>query len=110
MNFIEDKDKMDDDAKLVDKVNQALGLGKWAIGGSKLIYAYDAGQYEREREERIRRGDTDIPLSEPFGANNIVYELGGIIPNGGYNGEDEQNNFYEQQGGYEVVQEDPDDF
>jgi len=110
MNFIEDKDKMDDDAKLVDKVNQALGLGKWSIGGSKLIYAYDAGQYEREREERIRRGDTDIPLSEPFGANNIVYELGGIIPNGGYNGEDEQNNFYEQQGGFEVVQEDPDDF
>jgi hypothetical protein len=104
MNFIGDKDKMDDEAKKVDNINQALGIGKWAIGGSKLIYAYDAGQYEREREDRIRRGETDLPYLEETGrqTHNVVYEFGGVIPG--------QADFYENQGGFDVAQEDPDDF
>ena len=92
------------DAKKVDNINQALGIGKWAIGGSKLIYAYDAGQYEREREDRIRRGGTDLPYLEETGGqtNNMVYEFGGVIPG--------QQDFYESQGGFDVAQEDDDDF
>ena len=33
-----------------------LGLGDWAVGGTKAIYKYDAEQYERERVQRIEMG------------------------------------------------------
>ena len=104
MNIIDDIDKLDDDAKKVELINKSLGLGRWAIGGSKLIYAYDATQYEKERDDRIRRGQTDLPYLEGNAppSNNIVYEVGGIIPG--------QEDFYEREGGYDVAQEDSDDF
>ena len=38
-------------------------MGRWAVGGSKAIWAYDAGQYEREREERAKAGIIDFPGS-----------------------------------------------
>lgn len=104
MNIIDDLDKLDEDAKRVELVNKVLGLGRWAIGGSKLIYAYNADQYEREREDRIRRGGTDLPYLEGTAApgNNMVFEMDGVLPG--------QQDFYEAQGGYDVGQEANDDF
>jgi hypothetical protein len=103
MNIISDLDEMDDDRKRVELVNKALGLGRWAIGGTKLIYAYDADQYEKERAERIRRGDTDYPVGETNVApnNNIVFDISGMPG---------QPDFYEGEGGYDVGQEADDDF
>ena len=103
MNIINDLDVMDDDGKRVELVNKALGLGRWAIGGTKLIYAYDADQYEKERNERIRRGDTDYPIGESSVApnNNMVFDISGMPG---------QPNFYEGEGGYDVGQEADDDF
>ena len=107
MNIVSDLDKLDDDAKRVELVNKALGLGRWAIGGSKLIYAYNADQYERERDERIKRGGTDLPMassesSVPPG-NNQVYDIFGQGVGAG-------DQFYEGEGGYDVGQEADDDF
>jgi hypothetical protein len=103
MNIISDLDEMDDDRKRVELVNKALGLGRWSIGGTKLIYAYDADQYEKERNERIRRGDTDYPIGEANTApnNNMVFDISGMPG---------QPNFYEGEGGYDVGQEADDDF
>jgi hypothetical protein len=103
MNIISDLDEMNDDRKRVELVNKALGLGRWAIGGTKLIYAYDADQYEKEREDRIRRGGTDYPIGESNVApnNNVVFDISGMPG---------QPDFYESQGGYDVGQEGDDDF
>ena len=103
MNFIGDLDKMDDDAKQVELVNKTLGIGRWSIGGSKLIFAYDADQWERERDERIRRGDNDLDGGQgvaPPGNNTLLSLLGGEVA----------DTFYEAQGGYDVQQEVSDDF
>jgi len=95
MYFIEDKDKMDDDEKRVDAINQALGIGKWAIGGSKLIYSYNAEQWDKEREERIRRGESDMNIV--LGPPVITDVMGG-------------SEFYDAEEGYNVRQESSDDF
>ncbi len=52
MRIITRLDRMSPDEKRVELINKRLGLGDWAIGGTKLIYAYDKDQYERERLER----------------------------------------------------------
>lgn len=52
MRIISKFDKMSPEEKAVELINKRLGLGEWAIGGTKLIYAYDKDQYERERLER----------------------------------------------------------
>jgi len=105
MNFIGDLDKMDDDGKQVELVNKALGIGKWSIGGSKLIFAYDADQWEKERDERIRRGENDLDAGQgmvPPGNNDLLNLLGA--------GGEGADAFYEAQGGYDVDQEASDDF
>lgn len=52
MRIISKFDRMSPEEKAVELINKRLGLGDWAIGGTKLIYAYDKDQYERERLER----------------------------------------------------------
>jgi hypothetical protein len=106
MNIIEDLDAMEEDAKRVELVKKVLGIGRWAIGGSKLIYAYDQDQYEKERDERVRRGETDLPyeLGTTAPGNNQVFD---IFTSGNAGAPDA---FYEAQGGYDVAQESSDDF
>lgn len=53
-------DKMSPERKAVELINKRLGLGDWSIGGTKLIYAYDKDQYERERVERLAMGLVDF--------------------------------------------------
>ena len=50
---INDIDKLSDDDKKLELIRKNLGLGRWAIGGTKLIYSYDADQYDKERELRM---------------------------------------------------------
>ena len=38
-----------------------LGMGKWAVGGTKAIRQYDADRYEAERAERAAAGIVDFP-------------------------------------------------
>lgn len=52
MRIISKLDRMTPEEKAAELLNKRLGLGDWAIGGTKAIYAYDKDQYERERIER----------------------------------------------------------
>jgi len=52
---------MDEDEKKLELVKKKLGLGDWSVGGTKLIYAYNANYWELEREKRIEAGIDDFP-------------------------------------------------
>jgi hypothetical protein len=47
--------------RAVELMNKRLGLGKWAVGGTKLIYAYDKDYYDLERQKREAAGIIDFP-------------------------------------------------
>jgi hypothetical protein len=49
-------DKLTPEEKRAELTMKRLGLGDWAVGGTKAIYKYDAEQYERERVQRIDMG------------------------------------------------------
>jgi len=49
-------DKMTPEARAVELLNKKLGLGAWAVGGSKVITQYNEDQYERERIQRLEMG------------------------------------------------------
>jgi hypothetical protein len=48
--------KMTPEEKKVELMKKRLGLGDWAVGGTKAIYQYDPEQYERERAQRSEMG------------------------------------------------------
>ena len=47
--------------RAVELINKKLGLGKWAVGGTKAIWAYDKDNYDKEREDRVKAGIFDFP-------------------------------------------------
>lgn len=57
--FIGRLDAMTRDERRVALVNKTLGLGEWAVGGTKAIRQYDPERYEAERAERAQAGLTD---------------------------------------------------
>jgi 3-dehydroquinate synthase class II len=52
MRIIGKLDRMSPEEKAAELINKRLGLGDWAIGGSKAIREHNEQQYERERRER----------------------------------------------------------
>ena len=49
--------QMSDEERAIDTVNRRLGIGeKWSVGGTKVIWQYDADHYDREVEERAAAG------------------------------------------------------
>ena len=58
---VKEFDKLTDEERAIELMNKKLGLGKWAVGGSKLIYAYDKDYFDVEREKRIAAGIIDFP-------------------------------------------------
>jgi hypothetical protein len=52
--------RMTPEEKKVELMKKRLGLGDWAVGGTKAIYAYDPDQYERERAQRSEMGMEDF--------------------------------------------------
>jgi len=57
-------DRLGDDERRVEWMNKKLGIGKWAVGGTKVIYAYDKAYYDLERRTREKAGMNDIPGGE----------------------------------------------
>jgi len=45
-------------------MNKRLGLGEWAVGGTKLIYKYDKDYYDLEREKDEAAGIDNWRSSE----------------------------------------------
>ncbi|NBY41447.1 MAG: hypothetical protein EBQ66_11340 [Flavobacteriia bacterium] len=55
VNVIAEFNKLTDEERAVELMNKRLGLGKWAVGGTKLIYAYDKDYYDLERQRERRQ-------------------------------------------------------
>ena len=82
----------------VELVLKGLGMGEWAVGGSKAIRQYDEDRYEAERAERAAAGITDYPGAlavgqgqgderpiDMFGTNfGADYDAAGERGDGGY--------------------------
>jgi hypothetical protein len=54
--------------KDITKIQMKLGIGEWAVGGTKAIYAYDKDRYDIERDQRAQAGIIDFPGMGPEGA------------------------------------------
>lgn len=50
--IIKKLDAMSRERKQVELLNKKLGLGDWAVGGTKKIREYDPDQYMKEKEQR----------------------------------------------------------
>jgi hypothetical protein len=101
---VKEFDKLTDEERAVELMNKRLGLGKWAVGGSKLIYAYDKDYFDLEQEKRIAAGIIDFPwmstgeLPVPEGRERNEYGFPVY--------HDEE---FEREGGYDVQQHGEDD-
>ena len=63
VNIIREFNLYTDEQREVELMNKRLGLGKWAVGGTKVIYAYDADYWDEERTKRLDAGIFDFPGS-----------------------------------------------
>lgn len=68
-SFIGRFHRLTPEEKQMELRKKKLGLGEWAVGGTKAIYAYDPEQYERERQQRLDMGFQDFM---PAGAPGVV--------------------------------------
>jgi hypothetical protein len=52
--FISELDRMTEQERKLELEKKKLGLGRWAVGGTKLVYSYDADYWDKTREEIAR--------------------------------------------------------
>lgn len=102
INVIMEFDKLTDEERAIELMNKHLGLGKWAVGGTKLIYAYDKDYYDLEREKRIAAGIFDVP-----GLGIDSEGLGPEFDDMGFQITSDAE--YERDGGYDFTQTGEDD-
>ena len=69
--IIQDKSDMTPEQRRLDNLLQRLGMGKWAVGGTKAIWRYDPNQYVSEKEAMEAAGITR------FAPQVDVYEADG---------------------------------
>ena len=101
VNVLAEFNKLTDEERKIELTNMHLGIGKWAVGGTKVIYAYDKEYYDQERQKRISAGISDFPgqEEEPYGGREVD-EMGFDV----YNDEE-----MEMEGGYDHNQYGDDD-
>lgn len=92
-------DKRSPEEKAVEIVKKQLGIGRWAVGGTKAIWGYDIDQYEREREDRARAGIIDFP---GYGPDQVPELAGRQLDANGYP-------VHGAEGGYDFTQTGEDD-
>jgi hypothetical protein len=61
VNVVAQFNKLDAEQRKVEVMQRKLGIGKWAVGGTKVIYSYDKDYYDQERNKRIDAGLIDFP-------------------------------------------------
>ena len=95
--------KLNDKSKAgreIEQIKMRLGLGDWAVGGTKGVYAYDQDRYDIERDQRAEAGILDFPGHGPEGEGAFegegkkdrlgYYETGG--DEAGYIGDEDLGN------------------
>ena len=101
--FIGRLDAMNRDERRVALVNKTLGLGEWAVGGTKAIRQYDPDRYEAERAERAQAGLTDyvdIGAANTADGEGRAFDMFGFVSDAANEGD----------GGYDNEQVAEDDF
>lgn len=105
VNVIAEFNKLTDEERAIELMNKRLGLGKWAVGGTKMIYAYDKDYYDLERQKREAAGIIDFPGLGPDQMNPLdgrqTDEFGFPV----FGDED-----FEAEGGYDHNQHGDDDY
>ena len=77
-NIIKKMNDMSRAGKDIEKIKIKLGIGEYAVGGTKAIYAYDQERYDIEREERAQAGIIDFPGQGPEGTGGATGTGGAI--------------------------------
>ena len=90
--FVTRQEKMTPEEKKADLMMKRLGLGQWAVGGTKAVYTLDPDQLDREREQRIEMGLGDFAMDPEAAAAaaallDDAYGGGGVGAEGGYDNE-----------------------
>lgn len=75
--FVKRLDGMTKEGRQVELQLKKLGMGEWAIGGSKAIREYDPERQEAERVERVQAGIVDYPEYERHGGKS--YDMFGAV-------------------------------
>jgi hypothetical protein len=74
--IIKDKNVMTPEQRKLDNLLQRLGMGKWAVGGTKAIWRYDPNQYVSEKEAMASAGITrfapQVDVYETEGGYDVV--------------------------------------
>jgi len=104
VHIVAEFNKLSEDERSVELTNKRLGIGKWAVGGSKLIYAYDKDYHDQEREKRLAAGLIDFP---GHGNGELWEPAGREMDAEGFPVFSDAE--YEREGGYDVSQMDEDD-
>lgn len=97
VHVVKEMDKLTDEERAIELKNKQLGIGKWSVGGTKVIFAYDKDYYDQERQKRQDAGITDFPGSE----SAMAFDEYGFREYG--------DNDYEREGGYDHNQHGDDD-
>lgn len=82
--FIETVKKMTDDEKQLDAIQKNIRMGRYAVGGSTVIYKYDAARWDQEQQERILMGMAGSSGVEGISMENYEAMIG-RDGDGGYN-------------------------
>jgi hypothetical protein len=93
--ILDEFDKKSDEDRVVEMIKKKIGIGRWAIGGSKLIWAYNPEQYDKEREARLNEYN---PAGETLDG---VQELG--RPTDALGLTDFGQEYNEREGGYDYT-------
>lgn len=64
VHVVAEFNKLSDEDRRMELTIKNIGMGKWAVGGTKVIYAYDKEYYDQERQKRMAAGISDFPGQE----------------------------------------------
>jgi hypothetical protein len=68
VHVIAEFNRLTEEQRKIELIQKKLGIGKWAVGGTKLTYRYNADYYDVERSKRIAAGmGTQIGGPEELG-------------------------------------------
>lgn len=82
VSIIKSFDERSEEERQVELINKRLGLGDWAVGGKKAIYAYDKEHFERENRQRAEMGlnefsgMNDEPVMDDMGFYDSQEDIG----------------------------------
>ena len=64
VHVVAEFNKLSDEDRRMELMIKGIGMGKWAVGGTKVIHTYDKDYYDQERQKRMAAGISDFPGQE----------------------------------------------